>query len=158
MDCSQTIVWRPRAVATVEFEMLKKLPQEGNVEIFDEQFGRRPPEVLTAKSKQSSKGISVSRYGILACPELLYQSAGIDMAQAGGELRQFPPHVEARPVPFDEPTPPSTRLPRSETRNASVAGRNQDLQSVIGATAFRRWLSLDRCLLRRLYILVTFLR
>ena len=30
--------------------------------------------------------------------------ADIDMAQVGGELRKFPPHVEARPVPFDEPT------------------------------------------------------
>ena len=30
--------------------------------------------------------------------------ADIDMAQVGGELRQFPPHVEARPVPLDEPT------------------------------------------------------
>ena len=30
--------------------------------------------------------------------------ADIDMAQVGGKFRQFPPHVEARPVPFDEPT------------------------------------------------------
>jgi hypothetical protein len=25
----------------------------------------------------------------------------INMAQVGGELRKFPPHVEACPVPFD---------------------------------------------------------
>ena len=30
--------------------------------------------------------------------------ADIDMAQVGGKLRHFSPHVEARPVPFDEPT------------------------------------------------------
>ena len=50
--------------------MLEELPQEGNVEIFDEQFGG-PPEVLTAELEQESKGISVSRYGILARTELL---------------------------------------------------------------------------------------
>jgi len=71
MDCSQTVVSRPRAVATVEFEVLEELPQEGNVEIFYEQFERRPSEVLTAELEQKPKGISVSRYGILARTELL---------------------------------------------------------------------------------------
>jgi hypothetical protein len=52
MDGSQTVVSRPRAVATVEFEMLKELYQEGNIEIFDEQFGWRAPESLTAELKQ----------------------------------------------------------------------------------------------------------
>ena len=52
MDSSQAVVSRPRAVATVEFEVLEKLPQEGNVEIFDEQFRRRPSEVLTAELEQ----------------------------------------------------------------------------------------------------------
>jgi hypothetical protein len=28
----------------------------------------------------------------------------INMAQVGGKLRQFAPYVEARPVPFDQPT------------------------------------------------------
>jgi hypothetical protein len=28
----------------------------------------------------------------------------INMTQVGGKLRQFAPHVEARPVPFDQPT------------------------------------------------------
>ena len=28
----------------------------------------------------------------------------INMAQVSGKLRQFAPHIEARPVPFDEPT------------------------------------------------------
>jgi len=27
----------------------------------------------------------------------------IDMAQVSGKLRQFAPHVKARPVPFDQP-------------------------------------------------------
>jgi hypothetical protein len=30
--------------------------------------------------------------------------ADIDMAHVAGKLRQFPPHVEAHPVPFDKPT------------------------------------------------------
>ena len=71
MDSRQTVVSRPRAVATVEFEVLEELPQEGNVEIFYEQFRRGPPEVLTAELEQEPKGISVSRYGILARTELL---------------------------------------------------------------------------------------
>jgi hypothetical protein len=71
MDCSQAVVSRPRTVATVDFEVLEELPQERNIEIFDEQFGRRPPEALTAELKQQPKGISVSRYSILARTELL---------------------------------------------------------------------------------------
>ncbi|HEY1401016.1 MAG TPA: hypothetical protein VF953_05460 [Terriglobales bacterium] len=71
MDSGQTVVSRPRAVVTVELEVLEELPQEGNVEIFYEQFRRGPPEVLTAELEQESKGISVSRYGILARTELL---------------------------------------------------------------------------------------
>jgi hypothetical protein len=35
MDCRQTVVSRPRAVATVEFEMLEELSEEKNIEIFD---------------------------------------------------------------------------------------------------------------------------
>jgi hypothetical protein len=52
MDCSQTVVPRPRAVATIEFEMLEELSQEGNIEIFDEQFGWRPIEALTTELEQ----------------------------------------------------------------------------------------------------------
>jgi hypothetical protein len=52
MDCSQTVVSRPRAVAAVEFEVLEELPQEGNIEIFDEQFGRLPPEAFTTELEQ----------------------------------------------------------------------------------------------------------
>jgi hypothetical protein len=52
MDCSQTVVSRPRAVATLDFEVLEKLAQEGNIEIFDEQLGRRPPEARTTELKQ----------------------------------------------------------------------------------------------------------
>ena len=36
----------------VEFEVLEKLPQEGNIKIFDEQFGWRPPEAFTAKLEE----------------------------------------------------------------------------------------------------------
>jgi hypothetical protein len=49
MDGSQTVVSRPRAVAAVDFEVLEELPQEGNIEIFGEKFGRRPPEELTTE-------------------------------------------------------------------------------------------------------------
>jgi hypothetical protein len=52
VDCRQTVVSRPRAVATVDFEVLEELPQEGNIEIFDEQFGWRPPEVLASELEQ----------------------------------------------------------------------------------------------------------
>jgi hypothetical protein len=52
MDCSQPVVSRPCTVATVEFEVLEKLPQEGNIEIFDEQFGWRPSEALTAELEE----------------------------------------------------------------------------------------------------------
>jgi len=52
MDCSQAVVSRPCAVATVEFEVLEKLPQEGNIKIFDEQFGWRPPEAFTAELEE----------------------------------------------------------------------------------------------------------
>jgi hypothetical protein len=52
MDCRQPVVSRPCAVATVEFEVLEKLPQEGNIEIFDEQFGWRPSEALTAELEE----------------------------------------------------------------------------------------------------------
>ena len=68
MDCSQAVVSRPCAVATVEFEVLEKLRQEGNIEIFDEQFGWRPPEAFTAELEESTKGISVSRNGIFGLP------------------------------------------------------------------------------------------
>ena len=69
----QTVVSCPCAVATVEFEVLEELPQEGNIEILHEQFEWRPPEPLTAELEQEPKGISVSRYGILASTELLQQ-------------------------------------------------------------------------------------
>jgi hypothetical protein len=49
MDGRQTIVSRPRAVTTFDFEVLKELPQEGNIEIFNEQFGWRPREALAAE-------------------------------------------------------------------------------------------------------------
>jgi hypothetical protein len=52
MDCSQAVVSCPCAVAAVEFEVLEKLPQEGNINIFDEQFGWRPPEALTAELEE----------------------------------------------------------------------------------------------------------
>jgi hypothetical protein len=71
MDSRQTVVSRPRAVAAVTFEVLEELPQEGNVEIFYEQFRRRPSEVLAAELEQEPKGITVSRYGILTRTELL---------------------------------------------------------------------------------------
>jgi hypothetical protein len=71
MDSCQAVVSRPRAVATVEFEVFEESPQEGNVDILYEQFRRSPPEVLTAELEQEPKGISVSRYGILARTELL---------------------------------------------------------------------------------------
>jgi len=94
MDCSQTVVSRPRAVASVEFEVLEELPQEGDVEIFYEQFGRRPSEVLTAELEQEPKGISVSRYGILARTELLYQPVGEEALNEGlqaGNAHRSPP-------------------------------------------------------------------
>jgi hypothetical protein len=31
---------------------LEKLPQEGNIEVLDEQFGWRPPEALTAELEE----------------------------------------------------------------------------------------------------------
>jgi hypothetical protein len=50
----------------------------------------------------------------------------INMAQISGKLRQFPPHIEARPVPFDEPTSRETVTkilkPRS-TAGAPTASR-----------------------------------
>jgi hypothetical protein len=52
MDSSQAVVSRPCAVSTVEFEVLEKLPQEGNIKIFDEQFGWRPPEAFTAELEE----------------------------------------------------------------------------------------------------------
>jgi hypothetical protein len=48
----QAVVSRPCAVATVEFEVLEKLPQEGNIKIFDKQFGWRPPEAFTAELEE----------------------------------------------------------------------------------------------------------
>jgi hypothetical protein len=94
MDCSQTVVSRPRAIATVEFEVLEEVPQEGYVEIFYEQFRRRPSEVLTAELEQEPKGISVSRYGILARTELLYQTVGEEALNEGlqaGNAHRSPP-------------------------------------------------------------------
>ena len=68
---SQTVVSRPRAVATVEFEVFEELPQEGNIEVFDAQFRRRPSKALGGELEQQSEGIPVSRYGVLACTQLL---------------------------------------------------------------------------------------
>jgi hypothetical protein len=52
MDGRQSIVSRPRAVTTIEFEVLEELRQEGDIEVFDQQFGRRPPEALAAELEQ----------------------------------------------------------------------------------------------------------
>jgi len=68
---SQTVVSRPRAVATVEFEVFEELPQEGNIEVFDAQFRRRSSKARGGELKQQSEGIPVSCYGILACTKLL---------------------------------------------------------------------------------------
>jgi hypothetical protein len=94
MDGSQTVVSCPRAVAAVGFEVLEELPQERNIEIFKQHFGRRPPEALTAELEQQPKGISVRRYGILARPELLEQSLGEETLHEGlqaGNAHRSPP-------------------------------------------------------------------
>jgi hypothetical protein len=66
----QTVVSCPCAVATVEFEVFEELPQEGNIEVLHEQFGRRPSETLGGELEQQAEGIPVSSYGVLACTEL----------------------------------------------------------------------------------------
>jgi hypothetical protein len=94
MDGSQTVVSCPRAVATVGFEVLEELPQERNIEIFNQHFGRRPAEALTAELEQQPKGISVSRYGILARTELLDQPVGEESLNEGlqaGNAHRSPP-------------------------------------------------------------------
>jgi hypothetical protein len=68
---SQTVVSRPRAVATVEFKVFEELSQEGNIEVFDAQLRRRPSKALGGELEKQSEGIPVSRYGILACTKLL---------------------------------------------------------------------------------------
>jgi hypothetical protein len=80
MDCRQTIVSRPRAVATVEFEMLKELFQEGNIEIFDEQFGR----LVEAKHQLQLRRVMArwSRYDLIAIDEVGY----VPLAEVGAEF------------------------------------------------------------------------
>jgi hypothetical protein len=63
--------------------VLEKLPQEGNIEIFGEEFGRRPPEELTTELKQQPEHISVSRYGVLARTELIEQPIGKETLNEG---------------------------------------------------------------------------
>jgi hypothetical protein len=55
VEGGQTVVSRPRAVATLVFEVLKKLPQERSIEIFDAQPGRRPSEGSAANWSNSRK-------------------------------------------------------------------------------------------------------
>ena len=53
----------------------------------------------------------------------------IDVAQVGCKLRQFSPHVDARPVPFDEPTSRETVTkilkPRPTTDALTASGYPQ---------------------------------
>jgi len=90
----QTVVSCPCAVATVEFEVFEELPQEGNVEVFHEQFGRRPSQALGCELEQQSKGIPVSRYGVLARTELLQQPISEETLHEGlkaGSAHSLPP-------------------------------------------------------------------
>jgi len=90
----QTVVSRTRAVATVEFEVFEELPQEGNIEVFHGQFGRRPSKTLGGELEQQTEGISVSRYGVLACAELLYQPLSEETLNEGlkaGNTHRSPP-------------------------------------------------------------------
>jgi hypothetical protein len=66
----QSIVSCPCAVATVEFEVFEELPQEGSIEVFHAQFGRRPFEALGSELEQQAEGIPVGSNGVLACTEL----------------------------------------------------------------------------------------
>jgi hypothetical protein len=73
---------------------LEELPQEGNIEIFGEEFGWRPPEELTIELKQQPERISVSRYGVLARTELIYQPVSEETLNEGlqaGSGHRSPP-------------------------------------------------------------------
>ena len=50
---------------------LTPLGSKANIKVFREQCGRRPSEALGGELEQQSEGIPVSRYGVLACAELL---------------------------------------------------------------------------------------
>jgi hypothetical protein len=91
---SQTIVTRPRAVATVDFEVFEELPQEGNIEVLHEQFRRRSAEALGGELEQQPEGIPVSRYGVLAGTELLEQPVGeetLNQRRKAGNAHRSPP-------------------------------------------------------------------
>jgi hypothetical protein len=88
-------MFRVCAVATVELEVFEELPQESNIEVFPEQFGRCPSQALGCKLEQQSKGIPVSRYGVLARTKSLNQSVGEEALQEGlkaGSAHRSPPH------------------------------------------------------------------
>jgi hypothetical protein len=90
----QTVVSCPCAVATVELEVFQELPQEANIEVFHEQFRRCPSQPLRCKLEQQSKGVPVSRYGVLARTELVNQSVGEETLQQGlkaGSAHRSPP-------------------------------------------------------------------
>ena len=51
VEGSQTIVSCPRTIAALGLEVIEKLPQERNIELFNTQFGERPSEVFGGELK-----------------------------------------------------------------------------------------------------------
>ena len=85
MDGGQAVVSRPGAVATVEFEVFEKLPQEGSIEILDEQFGWRPSEVLYGRTGARAGRCPGKPLRCMARAELLQQPIGEEALNEGRE-------------------------------------------------------------------------
>jgi hypothetical protein len=76
MDGSQPGIAGASAVASVPFEMLEKLTDEGCIEILEHQVRGGSTESFCRKTQKKTEGVTVSGYGVGTCASLLQQALG----------------------------------------------------------------------------------
>jgi hypothetical protein len=82
------------AVATLAFEMIEKITQEGSSEILSAQFGRCPCKSLCGELEQEAESVPVGRDGVRARTQLLQQAVGEETLNKGrqaGSVHRSPP-------------------------------------------------------------------
>ena len=74
VDCGETGITCPHGVAPVQFKVSKEFLDETPIELIQQQFARRPTQMLRSESPQQSEGIAVARDRVRADALLLEQA------------------------------------------------------------------------------------
>jgi hypothetical protein len=81
----ETVISCPGAIASLDFEVLQKLAEEGGVEFFQAKFGWLPSEALRGETEQQAKSVPVAGDRVWAGAELSEQPVRKEALEEGRE-------------------------------------------------------------------------